>query len=27
MLEGILIKKRILEKPEEELNWATAFKK
>lgn len=27
MLEGILIKKKILEKPEEELTWATAFKK
>ncbi len=27
MLEGILIKKKILEKPEEELNWAAAFKK
>jgi RNA polymerase sigma factor (sigma-70 family) len=27
MLEGILIKKKILEKPEAELNWAAAFKK
>lgn len=27
MLEGILIKKKILEKPGEELTWATAFKK
>jgi len=27
MLEGILIKKKILDKPEEELTWATAFKK
>jgi RNA polymerase sigma-70 factor (ECF subfamily) len=27
MLEGILIKKKILEKPETELNWATALKK
>jgi len=27
MLEGILIKKKILENPEAELHWATAFKK
>jgi RNA polymerase sigma factor (sigma-70 family) len=27
MLETMLIKKRILERPEEELTWATAFKK
>jgi len=27
MLEGILVKKRILEKPEAELTWAVAFKK
>ncbi len=27
MLEGILVKKKILEKPEAELTWAVAFKK
>jgi RNA polymerase sigma-70 factor (ECF subfamily) len=27
MLEGILVKKKILEKPEAELNWVAAFKK
>jgi len=27
MLEGILVKKKILEKPETELTWAVAFKK